>query len=96
MTDDRAACDPARAADLTGRALQADDDARVLAARLARTALDVAATLDRVAATRDTRAAQVDGAAAEVLRASARRAREMAESERVESRELRRTWHLPD
>jgi hypothetical protein len=88
--------DPAWAADLTARALQADDDARVLAARLARTALDVAATLDRVAATREAHAAQVGGAAAEVLRGSARRARAMAESERAESRELRRTWRLPD
>ncbi|GAA4851011.1 hypothetical protein GCM10023201_49550 [Actinomycetospora corticicola] len=96
MTDDGAGPDPGRAADLTGRAVQADDDARVLAARLARTALDVAATLDRVAATREARAAQVGGAAAEVFRASARRARSMAESERVESRELRRAWRLPD
>ncbi|WP_433802242.1 hypothetical protein [Actinomycetospora sp. CA-084318] len=52
--------------------------------------------MDRVAQTREARAAQLDGAEADLAVQQAWRARDRADVERHDDRELRRTWGLPD
>lgn len=78
----------------TARATEARDSAQQVAERLADTANDLAVTMDHLAEARDRLAetTQIDPGRERHL---AQRARNAAEGERQDSRELREKWDLP-
>ncbi|MFC5139268.1 hypothetical protein ACFPK1_13570 [Actinomycetospora rhizophila] len=73
------------------RAAKATEAARALAARLASTAEDLADTLDEVAQSRDERTGAVQFPGDDD---AAQRARDKAEGERRDARELREKWDV--
>jgi hypothetical protein len=98
MTVRGSGSDPAQhrrnVASTTDRAIRAIEDARAVAARLASTAQDLATTYDRLAETREACADQADDEQRDITRRSARRARDKADRERRDARELQERWNL--
>lgn len=99
MTDDRDSSHGNEQADENAtepaaRATEARDRAQQVAERLAETAKDLAATMDHLAEARDRLAetTQIDPGRERHL---AQRARDAAEGERQDAREMREKWDLP-